>query len=281
MTAAGTMGTGPADVATPRPCSCRYRITPSAAARPNALPPVRRMASTWRTSRPGASTSVSRVPGAPPRTSTTAGAGLSKSTTVQPVIASWSVQCPAATRIGAAPAVSSTCLNIDSPFDDRAGVRDHESAGEIRRSRGAKSVEAALLPDVAQDQRAGADPTCEGPGFAGGQVPTPIRRIVIRLQQRRFGDEHVDALEERCQRRRRTGVGRVAETRATDRVETHRPAGDVVDRRQERQVQVPERQAILGVVFVQLEDRGEELVLGARLGERLRHPTQLLVAARR
>src|ERR1041384_4060032 len=44
-------------------------MTPSAAARPNADPPLNTTASTRSTSRPGASRSVSRVAGAAPRTS--------------------------------------------------------------------------------------------------------------------------------------------------------------------------------------------------------------------
>ena len=60
-------------------------MTPEAASRPKALPPVKRMAWACPTSRPGRMASVSRVPGANPRTSTPAGAPAGHSTTVQPV----------------------------------------------------------------------------------------------------------------------------------------------------------------------------------------------------
>src|SRR5262245_34254082 len=73
-------------------------MTPSAAASPNAEPPQRQMAWTRSTSMPGRSRSVSLVPGAEPRTSTPAVAPSSGSrTTVQPVRASASVQCPTRT----------------------------------------------------------------------------------------------------------------------------------------------------------------------------------------
>src|SRR5690606_31122065 len=70
MTAAGTIGTtcdGSAPTGNPRCRSSSQRITPSAAARPNALPPARHTASTVLTRFSGSSRSVSRVPGAPPR----------------------------------------------------------------------------------------------------------------------------------------------------------------------------------------------------------------------
>ena len=53
----------------PRPCSASARITPSAAASPNADPPVSTIASTCSTLANGSSTAVSRVAGAPPRIS--------------------------------------------------------------------------------------------------------------------------------------------------------------------------------------------------------------------
>src|SRR5439155_21971058 len=68
-----------------------------AAARPNALPPVSRTASTCWTSVPGRRRSVSRVPGAPPRTSPEPIVPGGQSSTVHPVSAIGSVQCP--TRI--------------------------------------------------------------------------------------------------------------------------------------------------------------------------------------
>ena len=62
------LGRRPRRSRTPR--SSRYRITPSAAASPKALPPVSRTAWTSCTRFVGRSRSVSRVPGAEPRTST-------------------------------------------------------------------------------------------------------------------------------------------------------------------------------------------------------------------
>ena len=84
ITAAGTIGTVPPFICTPRPCSSSQRITPSAAASPNALPPVRTTASTWRMLLDGSSSSVSRLPGAPPRTSTAPTVPGGATTTVVP-----------------------------------------------------------------------------------------------------------------------------------------------------------------------------------------------------
>src|SRR5215471_7057991 len=75
-------------------------MTPSAAARPNALPPVSKMACARPAVMPGRSASVPRVPGAPPRTSTPGTAPPGTSTTVQPVRPAGSVQCPTDTPPG-------------------------------------------------------------------------------------------------------------------------------------------------------------------------------------
>ena len=74
------------------PPSASQRTTPSAAARPNALPPVRRIAFAPAPALAGERASVSRVPGAPPRTSQDATLPSGSRTAVQPVQASWSVQ---------------------------------------------------------------------------------------------------------------------------------------------------------------------------------------------
>ena len=95
--AAGTIGTTPRPNENPTSRSARNRITPDAASNPNALPPPITTPCTCSTRFPGRSRSVSRVPGAPPRTSTPATHGRAGSTTVHPVIARLSVQCP--TRI--------------------------------------------------------------------------------------------------------------------------------------------------------------------------------------
>jgi hypothetical protein len=91
ITAPGTIGTtrlgSVGSITMPAPFSSSQRITPSAAARPKALPPVSRIASIWRTVFIGSSRSVSRVPGPPPRTSTAATAPPGTRTTVQPVAA--------------------------------------------------------------------------------------------------------------------------------------------------------------------------------------------------
>ena len=65
-TAAGTIGTRATPVSNPTPRSSSQRATPSAAARPNALPPVSRTACTSFTIVPGRIASVSRVPGRRP-----------------------------------------------------------------------------------------------------------------------------------------------------------------------------------------------------------------------
>ena len=73
-------------------------MTPAAASRPKALPPVSRTPWTCPTSRPGRMASVSRVPGANPRTSTPAVAPALQSTTVQPVhargLVAWPTRMP-------------------------------------------------------------------------------------------------------------------------------------------------------------------------------------------
>ncbi len=68
-TAAGTVGTRTGPISLPIPRSSRYRSTPPALARPNALPPVRTIACATSMIVPGCRMSVPRVPGAPPRTS--------------------------------------------------------------------------------------------------------------------------------------------------------------------------------------------------------------------
>ncbi len=89
-TAAGTTGTTPArssgePIGNPSPCSSSQPTTPSAAARPNALPPVRHTAWITSTRFSGRSASVSRVPGPPPRTLTPGVAPSGTNTTVVPV----------------------------------------------------------------------------------------------------------------------------------------------------------------------------------------------------
>src|SRR3982074_1418038 len=65
--AVGTIGTMAPATGTPRPRSFSQRITPSAADRPNADPPLRQIASMRSLRAAGSSRSVSRGPGAPPR----------------------------------------------------------------------------------------------------------------------------------------------------------------------------------------------------------------------
>ena len=79
----------PPGVSYPRPFRSSQPTTPSAAARPNALPPVISTAWTREAFAIGFSRSISRVPGPPPRTSPEATAPSGgASTTVQPVAAS-------------------------------------------------------------------------------------------------------------------------------------------------------------------------------------------------
>src|SRR4051812_41794187 len=74
-------------------------MTPSAAARPNALPPVSSTAWTRSTRLRGSSRSVSRVPGPPPRTSTPPTApSAGASTTVVPVSHPSPTRCACPTR---------------------------------------------------------------------------------------------------------------------------------------------------------------------------------------
>src|SRR5512139_1706105 len=69
-------------------------MTPSAAARPKALPPVKSTAWHFRTRFARPRTSVSRVPGAPPRASTAAAMLVSQRMAVQPVALRRSVWWP-------------------------------------------------------------------------------------------------------------------------------------------------------------------------------------------
>ena len=80
-----TIGTGPPRSGSPMPRSSQNRITPSAAASPNAEPPVEHDRVEPATSRAGSSSANSRVAGAPPRTSPDATVPSGNSTTVQPV----------------------------------------------------------------------------------------------------------------------------------------------------------------------------------------------------
>ena len=91
----GRSAPAPHGSGSPRPCSASARITPSAAARPNAEPPVSTIASTCSTLANGSSTAVSRVAGAPPRISTEPTVSGGSTTTVTPVAVP--VQCPART----------------------------------------------------------------------------------------------------------------------------------------------------------------------------------------
>ena len=92
--AAGTIGTRAGPASNPIPRESSHRATPSAAASPNALPPVSTTAWTSSTRVPGRSASVSRVPGAPPRTSTDPTVPGGHRTTVQPVMPARSVAWP-------------------------------------------------------------------------------------------------------------------------------------------------------------------------------------------
>ena len=92
ITAAGTVGTRTGPISLPIPRSSRYRSTPPALARPNALPPVSTIACATSMIVPGCRMSVPRVPGAPPRTSQDAIVPGGGRTTVHPVSATSSVQ---------------------------------------------------------------------------------------------------------------------------------------------------------------------------------------------
>src|SRR5215218_1777027 len=120
-TAAETRGMRATPTSRPMPFSSRKRTTPSAAASPNALPPVRRRACVPRKAPMGPRRSVSRVPGEEPRTSTPtmAPSGFSKRTAVQPVVPSLSVAWP--TRM---PGTSQRLSGISGLGVLRRGFRD-------------------------------------------------------------------------------------------------------------------------------------------------------------
>src|SRR5919107_4200438 len=101
----------------PTPFSSRKRTTPSTAASPKALPPVRSRACVGRTAPTGPRRSVSRVPGDEPLTSTptTASSSPSKRTAVQPVTPSLRVAWPTSTpgtsqRLSSTPALGVSTL---------------------------------------------------------------------------------------------------------------------------------------------------------------------------
>src|SRR5215208_3145467 len=108
-TAAETRGMRATPMSSPTPFSSRNRTTPSTAASPNALPPVRSRPWVGRTAPTGPRRSVSRVPGEEPRTSTptTAPSWPSKRTAVQPVPPSLCVAWPTSTP-GTSQRLSST-----------------------------------------------------------------------------------------------------------------------------------------------------------------------------
>src|SRR5918992_1513401 len=116
-TAAETRGMRAAPMSRPMPLSSRNRTTPSTAASPKALPPVRSRAWVGRTAPTGPRRSVSRVPGEEPRTSTptTAPSWPSKRTAVQPVAPSLCVAWPTSTpgtsqRLSSTPALGVSTL---------------------------------------------------------------------------------------------------------------------------------------------------------------------------
>ena len=114
-----TIGTRPAMVGRPRSCSSRTPVTPTAAARPNAEPPLRTTASIVGTVAAGSSRANSWLAGAPPRTSPEATTAGSNTTTVQPVSATGSLQCPTATP--SIPSITTHPRRMDRVRARRAG----------------------------------------------------------------------------------------------------------------------------------------------------------------
>src|SRR5882762_4820692 len=96
-------------------------MTPTAAARPNRLPPVRSTACACWMTVPERSESVPSVPGAPPRTSTPATAPPGAKITVHPVRPTASVKCPTDTPSGSAvPSFSSSTYKFfGNALEDR------------------------------------------------------------------------------------------------------------------------------------------------------------------
>ena len=108
MTAALTMGTrAMPGTSWPSPSPSHQWATPSAAANPKALPPVRITAVGPAGPASGSSSASSRVLGPPPRTSTPPTVPAGGITTVHPVPATASVQCPTRT-----PATSPTPIVV-------------------------------------------------------------------------------------------------------------------------------------------------------------------------
>ena len=134
--AAGTIGTTASPTGNPTPSPSKKRITPSAAAKPYALPPDSTTACTLATLASGLSRSVSRVPGPPPRTSTPAIAPPLVNTAVQPVEPEACVQCP--TRI------PGTAVNVE--FTGLSAPKTHGANHRLAPQRSTRRRE--TLPSV-------------------------------------------------------------------------------------------------------------------------------------
>src|SRR5919106_1155959 len=136
ITAAATVGTTTGPISEPMPRPSRYRSTPLAVARPNALPPVRTTACASSMSVPGWRMSVPRVPGAPPRTSQEATVPGGGRTTVHPVSATWSDQWP--TRIPSTSVIDGTAQARSVEIANRwiVHIAQNSEDGRIRIPRG-------------------------------------------------------------------------------------------------------------------------------------------------
>ena len=122
-TAPTTMGMRAIPVSNPTPRSSSQRMTPFAAARPKALPPVSRIAFAPGMSVSGRRQSVPSVPGAPPRTSAAATEPSGHRITVHPVRPRGSVQCP--TRTPGTSVITSSSPAPSSWTSSRRRGRSH------------------------------------------------------------------------------------------------------------------------------------------------------------
>ena len=168
MTAPGTMGMTPWGMAKPCPCSRKKRMTPSAAARPKALPPASSRPCTVSTWASGRMSSVSRQPGAKPGTAMPGVKPCGQRMAVQPVWFRSSVAWPASRPSMAVRVV----LVMGAPVSAGAAV-------PVRPCVGGRGTNLACSRGKGKPPAGGAFPAGRPalvPGRAGEGKPRPVGR---------------------------------------------------------------------------------------------------------
>lgn len=150
MTAAGTMGIRLRPAGKPTPRASRNCMTPAAASRPKALPPVRKMAWTQSTRCPGRQGVRSRVPAAEPRMSTPHTAPRSQRTTVQPVrprkSLAWPMRIPGSVVAGPFTLTTGTVCSADF----RQPARDGQTGRSRQKGSASSGVEESFTTNFSQ-----------------------------------------------------------------------------------------------------------------------------------